>query len=173
MSFSVRRIDFCVGKKLDLVYCDYKKNEGEISLRLTTVLFKSYSLWSDANGAYVFLLRIICLFYCFRDATFVQFCRSFICCRSYVSFQCFTRFQYFHAMSTCNVRKPHLKTSLQLNVTVNQRNISHGQSTLVTTQFPDRSFLGGNLLVLFSFYFRCLFPNITFILTFLFTFSFT
>lgn len=62
------------------------RNVGEFSSRLTTVFFKTYSLKSNANGASVLLLRIICLFYCFRDATFVQFCGSFICCRRYVSF---------------------------------------------------------------------------------------
>ena len=65
------------------------RNEGEISSRLRQVsFFKSYSLESNANGASVFILRIICLFYCFRDATctFVQFCGSLICCCRYVSF---------------------------------------------------------------------------------------
>lgn len=40
------------------------------------------------------------------------------------------------------------------------------ESTLVTTQLPDRCFLEGNLLVLFCFYFCRLFSNITFTFTF-------
>ena len=54
------------------------RNEGEISSRLPQLSFLKAIAWSQ--------ISIICLFYCFRDATFVQFWGSFICCCRYVSF---------------------------------------------------------------------------------------